>query len=283
MKNEKDEADLFIVIYILLYLVMWKSSGSSSCRSVVVRCSRRLVSSSSSSAASASAALQNFQFPPRNAWDVWYSAANAGLSLMTDQKSRDNFVAFANKGIINPQVLAQADLGYSMTLALYHDLSSPHLRDINMEEFMEGVTPALENFEETLTRLESRDLSHSDSKEEEEEDTKEEGWESQLFANLTAIENEGAAILKKKLNWKDRITIENSLESDLYAMLSEQCFDSIQTDPRRILIHANQRMKYQEDTGEIQNVRTCTITFCCTIYHIILYSNSIYIFFATDC
>ena len=255
---------------------MWKSSISS--RSVAVRCSRRLLTSSSSSgsggAASATAALQNFQFPPRNEWDVWYSAANAGLSLLTDQKSRDNFVAFANKGIINPQVLAQADLGYSMTLALYHDLSSPHLRDINMEEFMEGVTPALENFEETLTRLESRDLSHSDdnedsdsekpvdtttsSKEEETTPKSEDsspGWESQLFANITAIENEGAAILKKKLNWKDQITIENSPESDLYGMLSEECFDKIQTDPRRILIHANQRMKYQEDSGEIQNVR----------------------------
>ena len=61
--------------------------------------------------------------------------------------------------------------------------------------------------------------------------------------------------MKKKLNWKDQITIENSPESDLYGMLSEECFDKIQTDPRRILIHANQRMKYQEDSGEIQNVR----------------------------
>lgn len=242
-------------------------------------------------AVTAPAALRhkNHRFPVRSPWDIWYAAGNAAMDLIVNPKARDEFVLFSNDGIIKPQVLSQADLGYSMTLALYHDLSSPLLQKdlFSITDFMEGIEPAIENYEEVLTSLESRDLSHSStvhdndpSITEEEQDLKDDAsivenvvndktiddgadtnnedkkqWENQLFANLSAMADEGNAILKKQLNWKDiAISRKDSLEGELYNMVSEECFDNIQKDPRRILLHANRRMTYQENTGEIKNV-----------------------------
>lgn len=218
--------------------------------------------------------FQRTKIPPRNPSDTWSSAFSACLSFF-DQTSRDNFISTVNKGIINPPVLGQADGGFASILALHHDLNSPlfrHSNTFDVEEFMEGVGIALENYEEVLTNLESRDFTKMDeggakkivdekSSEAKDDGTlesvvdnvKEEGMNAKEVA--AAMAAEGMGIVAKKVDWRSVAEKSpESLEGQLLCMLSDQCFNTLQSDKRRILLRGDKRMNYIKESGEVQNV-----------------------------
>lgn len=220
-------------------------------------------------------AFQRTKIPPRNPSDTWSSAFSACLSFF-DQKSRDNFISTINKGVINPPVLGQADGGFASILALHHDLNSPlfrHSDTFDVEEFMDGVGIALENYEEVLTNLESRDFTSMDTggvqnisndvcASETKDDGRVESDEDSVIDRImgakevaTAIAAEGIGIVAKKVDWKSVADKSpESLEGQLSSMLSDQCFNMLQNDKRRILLRGNKRMNYIEESGEVQNV-----------------------------
>jgi len=223
-------------------------------------------------------ALQRTKIPPRNPSDTWSSALSACISFI-DQQSRNNFIATVNKGIINPPVLGQADGGFASILALHHDLNSPlfrHSNTFDAEEFMDGVGTALENYEEVLTNLESRDFTSmdggvvdkiigdenlSEAKDNKDAGSEDLGEDSVVENTMSAKEAaaamaaEGMGIVAKKVDWKSVAEKSpESLEGQLASMLSEQCFSMLQSDKRRILLQGNKRMNYIKDSGEVQNV-----------------------------
>lgn len=213
--------------------------------------------------------LLRTKIPPRNPSDTWSSAFSACISFF-DQQSRNNFISTVNKGIINPPVLGQADGGFFSILALHHDLNSPlfrHSDTFDVEEFMDGVGGALENYEEVLTNLESRDFTSMDGGV---SDNISNACDDETLGNdedsvdktamnakgmAAAMAAEGMGIVAKEVDWKSIAEKSpESLEGQLAEMLSEQCFNMLQSDKRRILLQGNKRMKYVKDSGEVQNV-----------------------------
>jgi len=108
-----------------------------------------------SASRSSSSAFDGFLIPPRSTLDVFASAGNACLALLSSQGERDSFVAACNDGVINPPVIGQANFGVPMMLALYNDLNSPLFKKHGfvVEEFVEGAGPALEKFHEVQLAL----------------------------------------------------------------------------------------------------------------------------------
>eukprot|EP00559_Dactyliosolen_fragilissimus_P001906 CAMPEP_0184864906 /NCGR_PEP_ID=MMETSP0580-20130426/16279_1 /TAXON_ID=1118495 /ORGANISM="Dactyliosolen fragilissimus" /LENGTH=361 /DNA_ID=CAMNT_0027363855 /DNA_START=259 /DNA_END=1344 /DNA_ORIENTATION=+ len=212
------------------------------------------------------------QIPPRGSWDILSSAGNACLSLL-DQKSRDDFLATLNKGTINPPVLAQAELGFAMILALHNDLNSPLFRQhgFDIDEFAVGVGPALERYHDVRARLEDQYVSDMHQMAEEEEEKEENGLSSQKESNGTTDLKEGnltslksplltgeidlsrIAITHPKWSKKadedpDRLGL--SLESQLRNMLSPYFFEAIQLEiPRQHFFGGINLQSNHVDTG----------------------------------
>jgi len=226
--------------------------------------------------AAAARSLQRAKIPPRNPLDTWSSALSACLSFI-DEQSREKFMTTVSKGIINPPVLGQANGGFASILALHHDLNSPlfrHSDTFDVEEFMDGVDSALENYEEVLTSLESRDFTSLDAsvidgKEKERIKNTSESNDNENLDNCdgvtetamgsinvaAAMAAEATGIVTKKVDWTTTAKKSpESLEGQLAGMVSEQCFDVLQNDKRRILLHGNKRMNYIENSSEVQNV-----------------------------
>jgi len=181
-----------------------------------------------------SAASAKSIIPPRTPVDTWSSAIQACVSLL-NQRSRDSFLKTVNKGIIDPAVLGRVDGGVTATLALFHDLNSPHFQESNsfdVEEFMEGVGSALQNYEDVLTSLESRDV----------------------------ITTEGLGDGVKKRDWKSAAKKSlDSMEKQLLDMVSSECFNALESEQRRMLTHGNNRMYYEPETSDVKNVTLLSV------------------------
>ena len=186
------------------------------------------------------------------------SALSACLSFVDDH-SRQKFTSTVNKGIIILPVLYQANSGFASILALHHDLNSPsfrHSETFDVEEFMDGVSTALENYEEVLTPLESRDFTSLDDSVTDEntsESNTNENYDGCCtgFAlnSAVSIEAEAMGIVTKKVDWTSVAKKSpESLEGQLAGMISKQCFDYLQNDKRQILLHGNKGMDYIENS-----------------------------------
>lgn len=103
-----------------------------------------------------------WRIPPRGTWETLASAGSAGIRLFLAQDARDSFVGMCNSGVIDPEVLGKADLGWALVLSLYHDLDSDPLRrhrdDFDAKQFKEGAKPAIQNFHEAHVRAQDRIL-----------------------------------------------------------------------------------------------------------------------------
>jgi|AntRauTorckE5430_2_1112549.scaffolds.fasta_scaffold24451_1 hypothetical protein len=205
---------------------------------------------------------------PRSQWDTLTSAFATTLSILSSQTDRDKFVETVNKGIINPKILGQADMGFFMTLALHHDLSNDLFQDngFNVEEFMEGAEPSLERFQEVLYSLD-RDVLPGFTKglKEALEDT---GDAMADVKTVTDIKDLEATIEKVKgiektmgdeADWKKKAEEQpNSLYGQLYGMVSEHLMDACEkqfvTSVMNCYMNQIPRMCYTLESGEIHNV-----------------------------
>lgn len=225
-------------------------------------------------------AVKGFNIPPRSTWDILKSAGNACLSLLSQEK-RDDFVDTLNKGIINPQVLAQADMGAAMILSLYNDLHSPLFSKyrFKIEDFIEGAKPALERFHDVQACVqnelyERKDLEGNKVNEEKDEDVlKVENGNDGKDRVKNELEKLGSEIIrlekdlqqKLELNWRKQAKEDqDSLAGQLMAMVTPEYFDVIENFSRtnflldRELSSAasvlGRKYRYIEGSGEISNM-----------------------------
>jgi len=173
-----------------------------------------------------------FLLPPRTSMDIVASAANAVLNLFSSEDQRKRFATQVNSNVIMPEVLGQANLSYFRILALHDELGSPTLKEhgFDVNEFLEGVKPALEQLHEVQANLQNK-LSEIASSTEEEVDDGDEGimdltdknmLPSMLFPNPDT-DKIVRRLLKKKHSWKDLAEKDpESDESRLVAMLSPE-------------------------------------------------------------
>jgi hypothetical protein len=76
------------------------------------------------SAASASTTQTGALLKPRTQLETITAAFKTLHGFIFDDTTRHSFVEAVNKGVINPYILGQADLGFFVTLALHHNLNS---------------------------------------------------------------------------------------------------------------------------------------------------------------
>lgn len=80
---------------------------------------RRLFTSAASSTHVSGALIK-----PRTQFETVSAAFKTLHGFIFDYKTRNSFVEAVNKGVINPYILGQADMGFFVTLALHHNLNS---------------------------------------------------------------------------------------------------------------------------------------------------------------
>ena len=205
---------------------------------------------------------------PRSQWDTLSSAFATSVSILSSQTDRDNFVETVNKGIINPAVLGQADMGFFMTLALHHDLNNDLFKKtgFNAEDFMVGAEPALERFQEVLYSLDRSVLPEftkglKKAMEADEDDTIEVKAVTDikdLIATTEKLKGLETA-MEEQADWKKKGKEDpESLYGQLYGMVSEQLMDACEKQFVTSVMHSymNQipRMCYTLESGEIHNV-----------------------------
>jgi hypothetical protein len=205
---------------------------------------------------------------PRSQWDTLSSAFATSVSILSSQTDRDNFVETVNKGIINPAVLGQADMGFFMTLALHHDLNNDLFKKtgFNAEDFMVGAEPALERFQEVLYSLDRSVLPEftkglKKAMEADEDDTIEVKTVTDikdLIATTEKLKGLETA-MEEQADWKKKGKEDpESLYGQLYGMVSEQLMDACEKQFVTSVMHSymNQipRMCYTLESGEIHNV-----------------------------
>lgn len=178
-----------------------------------------------------------FLLPPRTSMDIFASAANAVLNLFSSEDQRKRFATSVNNKWIDPHVLSQANLSYFRILALHDELDSPILRKygFDVNEFLEGVKPALEQLHEVQVNLQNK-LSEIASSPEEDDETDSDKNKttdlqitpvpSMMFPNSSNADQVWMRLMKNKYSWKE-IAKENEEadESRIIAMLSPQHLD----------------------------------------------------------
>ncbi|VEU40651.1 unnamed protein product [Pseudo-nitzschia multistriata] len=100
--------------------------------------------------------LGGFIIPPRTMPQTFLSAFNGLISLMSET-TRSQFIDSLEQGIIQEEVLSQASAGPMVMLSLFHELQNPLFAKNNFDanQFLEGVSPALENFHNVSAALEN--------------------------------------------------------------------------------------------------------------------------------
>lgn len=88
-------------------------------------------------------------------WDVTVSGLQGLWATFTDQSAHERYEQLIRDGVIQDSVLAKARNGSLRTLALFWNLQNPLFQQNNFDpkEFVQGVGPALEVFQDTLGQL----------------------------------------------------------------------------------------------------------------------------------
>jgi hypothetical protein len=205
------------------------------------------------------AADKGFLVPPRTSMDIFASAANAVINLFVSEDKRKLFAHSVNRGVILPEILGQANLGYLRILALYDELDSPTLKSFNVDEFLEGVKPALAELHKVQASLQNK-LNHianevNDDQEEEENEEENTVEKAALAAYANAHKDQRLQRLLK-YSWKKEA--EKNPESDegrLMSMLTPQLFENFQVGAKmRYFMDPN--VEFQDGCVEIRYVRT---------------------------
>ena len=214
------------------------------------------------------AQVQGFLLPPRTSMDIFASSCNAVLNLFSSEDQRKRFAALVNSGVIEPEVLGQANLSYFRILALHDELDSPTLKEhgFDVTEFLDGVKPALEQLHEVQANLQNKlneIASSSDQDDENDDDDVLDMMDKNIIPSLLfhnpGIDKAVRRLLKKKYSWKEQA--EKDPESDearLIAMLSPQHLERFELGSKLSYAYAP---KFNDLKVEVHNVSfTCSIT-----------------------
>lgn len=183
-------------------------------------------------------------FSNRSQFDILSSAFGATMSIFSSQADRDKFLNTVDKGIINPTIMANVDMGFSKSLALYHDLNNDLFQKngFDIEEFLEGAEPAIERYHEVLRCLESETnaeiLKELNCNHEEYKKT----GSSELIVNLEDGKgfNGLRSSYKSVGDWKRKAQDDpESLYGQLQSMVSEPLMQMLNNDYVRAAIYKN--------------------------------------------
>jgi hypothetical protein len=98
--------------------------------------------------------------PPRTAWQVLRSAFDGIASLASDQEQRDSYLKYVRDDVIREHTIdgSSTALRLIANLALFQELENPVLKryGFKAEEFLEGVTPALEQFHDIEQTIDNK-------------------------------------------------------------------------------------------------------------------------------
>lgn len=202
-----------------------------------------------------STTAKGFHVPPRTSWDVIKSAGSACVSILSNQATRDNFLATLENGIIKSHVLGQAEMGSAMILALFNELNSPLFKkyDFQIEDFAVGVKPALENFHNARFSLQYqlRNETHANAaRMGVEKESIERGKCDNFGASQTkqAIDNIVVDLTQKAIEEPD------SLAGQLKAMVTSEYLKCIEDNNKFFILNDNNQLDYVEGSSEIANM-----------------------------
>jgi hypothetical protein len=101
------------------------------------------------------ATSQRFLIPSENLWDLVGASFSGIWAHLSDPLARDQYQKFLADDVIKDTVLAQSNRGSMLPMALFDNLRSPLFAKYNFDavEFIDGVVPALEKFNDTLGLL----------------------------------------------------------------------------------------------------------------------------------
>lgn len=209
-------------------------------------------------------------FQPRSQWDTLTSAFATTLSILSSQSDRDKFVETVNKGVINPSILGQSNMGLFKTLALYHDLNNELIQkhEFDIEDFLETAEPALERFNDVIhsfTKEELPGFTKAMNKVAKEEKVPESKAAVKSMAEVMKmfqqVQDLEKALIEETGGWNDVVEEENSesFHAQLQAMVSDQLMEKYETSNLQtsIIDYLNSERKQQHfvtDSGEIQDV-----------------------------
>jgi len=189
--------------------------------------------------------------------ETFLAAMQGAWAQVVDQESRDTYEAATKKNVIKDTVLQNAQNGNMLTFALFHNIYQCPLwkeSKFDIQEFVEGVGPALENFHDVLGRLRNQIA------ETEEEDKK------QLKDNLKksdedlAVSKGNPTDLNETLfgmnRWKKEADEDpESLASQLAKMTTPVCFDAFYyTSKLEVFARPFKASEYQTRSCEVSNV-----------------------------
>ena len=203
-------------------------------------------------------------FSNRSQFDILSSAFGATMSIFSSQTDRDKFLNTVDKGIINPTIMANVDMGFSKSLALYHDLNNDLFQKngFDIEEFLEGAEPAIERYHEVLRCLENETnaelLKELNCNHEEYKKT----GSSELIINLEDGKgfNGLRSSYKSVGDWKRKAQDDpESLYGQLQSMVSEPLMQMLSNDYVRAAIYNNDDMP--PIFSEIRSVEVKSVSF----------------------
>ena len=193
--------------------------------------------------------------------DIFASAANAVINLFGSEDKRKLFAHSVNRGVILPEILGQANLGYLRILALYDELNSPTLKNFNVDEFLEGVKPALAEFHKVCGSLNIKvsTIANEDNDDrEEEKDEKNTVEKAALEAYANASKDPRVRRLLKYSWKKEAETNPESDEGRLMSMVTPQLFEKLQVGTKMSYL-MDPNVEFQDGCVEIRYVRTISL------------------------
>lgn len=162
-------------------------------------------------------ASKQFLLPAENFWDVASAAFSGIWAYVSDPTAKDDLKRFISDQVIKDAVLGQAKHGSMLTMALFHNLRNPLFAKHKFEavEFIDGVAPALETYQDTLGRLVH--IMNKSLAEKTEDDAKKDEETLDVFGNLA-----GENVWRKQA--KDD---PDSLAARLSKMVPDKSFDDL--------------------------------------------------------
>jgi len=172
---------------------------------------------------------KKFLLPNDTFWDRVVSSLQGAWMHLTDQNARDKYEELVATKVIQDTVLAQSQGGHARTMALFWNLQNPlwAKHGLDIHEFVQGVGPALESFQDTLGQLVSEMNQQQPTAVKEAEESKEEDTESKHISGKSISSSIWAIpAIGGDNEWRQQAKQDpNSLAARLQKMVTDSAFD----------------------------------------------------------
>ena len=177
---------------------------------------------------------KKFLLPNDTFWDRLVSSLQGVWMHLTDQNARDKYEELVATKVIQDTVLAQSQGGTARTMALFYNLQNPlwTKHGLDVREFVQGVGPALENFQDVLGQLvfamnQQQPTAVKEQAEEGAAESKEEDTESKKLSSKSISSSISALpAIGGDNEWRQQAKQDpNSLAARLQKMVTDSAYD----------------------------------------------------------